>query len=379
MKNLKIKKQENEKGITLIALVVTIIVLIILAGISINLVLGDNGIITKAREAKNKYLKSANEEQVGLYELDKTIEDNISNKEYYVCYFEKALILIKNGISLKDVKSEEELISYITNFQNAYMIETNQERVDISSHIRSQEINGKLVSSLLFDNPDACGRNIKVILVKDGTEYSVDINIPEYEVHIWKGMSYTEDDITRNYIEVGLFSNREEKYESIQKAYIAYENQRIEITESIDNNFINTYQLFNDAILEKNNTIEVYKIILVKDGNEYELLWDNPYFEFYGLRLNDNGRGYSLSLENGNGKKIDILESYRPKMKVEGVSEEIDLTSALTKDIKDYYYINFGNLENAESYDGLNATVYITVNGKNIMWQGVIYTVQQMQ
>lgn len=42
----------KQKGITLIALVVTIIVLIILAGISVNLILGENGIITKAQEAR---------------------------------------------------------------------------------------------------------------------------------------------------------------------------------------------------------------------------------------------------------------------------------------------------------------------------------------
>ena len=45
---------KNNKGITLVALVVTIIVLIILAGISINLLLGDNGIITKAQDAKKQ-------------------------------------------------------------------------------------------------------------------------------------------------------------------------------------------------------------------------------------------------------------------------------------------------------------------------------------
>lgn len=45
----------NGKGITLIALVVTIIILIILAGISINLVLGENGIINKAKEASQRH------------------------------------------------------------------------------------------------------------------------------------------------------------------------------------------------------------------------------------------------------------------------------------------------------------------------------------
>ncbi len=44
----------NNKGITLVALVVTIVVLLILAGVSINLVLGDNGIVKRAQDAKNK-------------------------------------------------------------------------------------------------------------------------------------------------------------------------------------------------------------------------------------------------------------------------------------------------------------------------------------
>ena len=43
---------KRDQGITLISLVVTIIILIILAGVSINLILGQNGIINKAKEAK---------------------------------------------------------------------------------------------------------------------------------------------------------------------------------------------------------------------------------------------------------------------------------------------------------------------------------------
>lgn len=46
--------EKEAKGITLIALVVTIVVLLILAGVSINLVIGNNGIITKAVEVKEK-------------------------------------------------------------------------------------------------------------------------------------------------------------------------------------------------------------------------------------------------------------------------------------------------------------------------------------
>ena len=49
---MKNKRKQNSKGITLIALVITIIVLLILAGVSISLVVGDNGILKKSQSAK---------------------------------------------------------------------------------------------------------------------------------------------------------------------------------------------------------------------------------------------------------------------------------------------------------------------------------------
>ncbi len=45
---------KSNKGITLVALVITIIVLLILAGVSISLVVGDNGIMTRAKDAGTK-------------------------------------------------------------------------------------------------------------------------------------------------------------------------------------------------------------------------------------------------------------------------------------------------------------------------------------
>ena len=58
----KLKKQQ--KGITLIALVITIIVLLILAGVSIAMLTGDNGILTQAQRAKEQTEKSSVIEQV---------------------------------------------------------------------------------------------------------------------------------------------------------------------------------------------------------------------------------------------------------------------------------------------------------------------------
>ncbi len=58
----KEKKRQTNKGITLIALVVTIVVLIILATVSINTVLGDNGIISRAQKARDSYSNSQKSE-----------------------------------------------------------------------------------------------------------------------------------------------------------------------------------------------------------------------------------------------------------------------------------------------------------------------------
>ena len=57
----------RNKGITLIALVVTIIVLLILAGISISMLTGQNGILTNASKAKNETGEAQIEEKVKLY------------------------------------------------------------------------------------------------------------------------------------------------------------------------------------------------------------------------------------------------------------------------------------------------------------------------
>ena len=69
------------KGITLVALVVTIVVLLVLAGVSINLVLGDNGIITRAKEAREKSAEATENDLKGLNgimdQIDAALEESI--------------------------------------------------------------------------------------------------------------------------------------------------------------------------------------------------------------------------------------------------------------------------------------------------------------
>ncbi|MCI8346157.1 MAG: hypothetical protein HFJ42_09565 [Clostridia bacterium] len=70
----KIKNRLGKiQGITLITLVITIVLLIILAGIMINIGLGENGLFTRAKEARNKYLTAEKEEEKMLNELYKEL------------------------------------------------------------------------------------------------------------------------------------------------------------------------------------------------------------------------------------------------------------------------------------------------------------------
>ena len=78
-------KTKEAKGITLIALVITIIVLLILAGVTIATLTGDNGILNQAGKAKDKTTEAESIERVqvevaGSYGLDGTIDKDQLNK-----------------------------------------------------------------------------------------------------------------------------------------------------------------------------------------------------------------------------------------------------------------------------------------------------------
>ena len=66
-------KTKNEKAITLIALIVTIIVLLILAGVSIATLTGENGILTRAQDAKNKTEQAEEDEKTNLAQTENLI------------------------------------------------------------------------------------------------------------------------------------------------------------------------------------------------------------------------------------------------------------------------------------------------------------------
>ena len=95
MKKLKEELKYGKKGITLIALVVTIVVLLILAGVTIATLTGDNGIITRANQAKDETEEAEVIEKLKIAILEDKVEN--PNKEVDIDKKENYYILTYNG------------------------------------------------------------------------------------------------------------------------------------------------------------------------------------------------------------------------------------------------------------------------------------------
>ena len=76
-----LKKTKGQSGITLVALVVTIVVLLILAGITIALVFAQNGVVGKAQEAAKESNKGTIADNIQGYVVSKQMEALQSNAE----------------------------------------------------------------------------------------------------------------------------------------------------------------------------------------------------------------------------------------------------------------------------------------------------------
>lgn len=110
---MKKQKLRKNKGITLIALVITIIVLLILAGVSIAMLTGQNGILTQAQTAKEKTDKASIIEQVRTDILGKQAENQSSDvfssdlEEILKKYFSNDETNIKNIVEGTTGEGEE--------------------------------------------------------------------------------------------------------------------------------------------------------------------------------------------------------------------------------------------------------------------------------
>ena len=112
----------EENGITLIALIVTIVILLILAGISIAMLTGDNGILTQAQNAKNKTEEAERNEKLDLLKQEELINETLNGVEVDEVTDEKPGELEKEDENTLIINSIEDLVffAYDVTTENNY-------------------------------------------------------------------------------------------------------------------------------------------------------------------------------------------------------------------------------------------------------------------
>ena len=122
-----IKNKKSERGITLIALVITIIVLLILAGVSIAMLTGDNGILTQATAAKKENIKGKEKEQIRLAMQSLRIQKEKDNLKLTITPQELQQQLQYDGAKNVTVEAGENdtLIVKYQESKNSYIVAQN--------------------------------------------------------------------------------------------------------------------------------------------------------------------------------------------------------------------------------------------------------------
>lgn len=172
------KNLRKNNAITLIALIITIIILLILAGVAIAALTGDNGLFSRTRYAKKNAEISAIEEQLklGIYE---TTLDNYNNKLNIEDYME----IIKNNNTFQNIEEKEENGEKIVIINNKYKFKVKEE----NSEIKIEYVD------------DSKETTHDVILTYDKNYLKNNILNESYNFDNWS--SYATDPSKREYIE----------------------------------------------------------------------------------------------------------------------------------------------------------------------------------
>ncbi len=174
MKNLK----RNVDGITLIALVVTIVVLLILAGVSIRMLLGEDGLIKMATKSVDEYNKSSDEEQKQLDDENKYINDLLNtnpSEENYDDVTGGEIKLMDTPLTINTCDGYYD--TFFTNGIAQSLSYTNQQEIRIIEDKETGKISDKFTSfnSVLTQTKNESGARTDLIVGWDPDKYWSDI------------------------------------------------------------------------------------------------------------------------------------------------------------------------------------------------------------
>ena len=158
------KKKRKNKGITLIALIITIIVLLILAGVTMSFVVGDNGVLTQAQKAKIRSDQTSAQEDVdievvGSYDDEGNLDLELLNKN-----------LISN---LKDLKLKSKTTGEYEDFTESNQIE----RLPATVYYKQTEVKIKDLLSNVAKDPENYGMYV---------DYPIDLSGDGDTINDWR-------------------------------------------------------------------------------------------------------------------------------------------------------------------------------------------------
>ena len=168
---------KNKKGITLVALVVTIVVLLILAGVSINLVLGNNGIIAKAKDAETKSAEASENDLKGMNGLVSEMEGALAG----------------NGStgSGSGGKTEPETVPYLPSDDFHYDANTSVDTGLVIKDANGNEYVWVVVPKSLYNNTNYNSNNAKK--PSSSTDYAnIEYCLQQYTATYRNGTSYSD-------------------------------------------------------------------------------------------------------------------------------------------------------------------------------------------
>ena len=326
--NLQMRNKKGTKGITLIALVITIIVLLILAGVSIATLTGENGILTKANEAKDK-TNIANVKEMAQTDILGYQAENESE--------EITIGQLKDVLSkyFKDVPDEEQLKEKLKDTD--YSLKVKEEYGGDSIEVRVSDIYAAKLEELAKDvlkvNPDATNDYEKSPYVKyNGILCRVFYNDTEHGLQIISSNNMSEE------VTLGSndFGEAKEAYNDVVNTLNKKAKEYMLETDKTDENkiAIDARSLGSIAKL-KGGKFQEDPITETEYENEY------PYFSDYNKQFKVEDNNYKEDADNSNGQlqKLGLNATNTTWLASRGMDEDSSFTDFGVRSVKSNGYV----------------------------------------